>query len=125
MFEGAHIGVLHYVFGLTVITQDHAGNAIKTLIVAAHQNLKQSGLSRKNAGYHFFVLKFALCPKRSWQGTHLISLHIRNREISHTKVTILDSFEEHENALVCLCLCLYFLRVTAVLGAMAATVERD
>jgi len=73
MFVGAHVSILHYVLGFGVITQDRARNPVDPLVIAAHQDLKQSGLSGEHPRHHFFISKFALRRYRNRYGTHLVS----------------------------------------------------
>src|SRR5262249_16128431 len=73
---GPHVGILHYVFGLAVVAQDDPRDPIEPLVVTAHQNLKQGGLTGQHTGHYLFIAKFALCAYRSQRSTHLNSLHI-------------------------------------------------
>ena len=42
---GADVGVLHDVLGLGVVAEDGAGHAVQTLVVAAHEDLIERGVS--------------------------------------------------------------------------------
>src|SRR5205814_1882261 len=46
---GAHVGVLHDVFRLGVVAEDGAGHAVKALVVAAHEDLIERGVSGLDA----------------------------------------------------------------------------
>jgi hypothetical protein len=46
---GAHIGILHYIFGLSVIVQDSARHPVEPLVVAPHDDLVQGGVTSFHA----------------------------------------------------------------------------
>jgi hypothetical protein len=46
---GADVGVLHDVLGLGVVAEDGAGHAVEALVVAAHEDLIESGVSSFDA----------------------------------------------------------------------------
>src|SRR5579884_783182 len=89
MFISADIGILHYIFCLAIIAQNHPGHTIKPLVVTPHQDLKQSGFTSKYAAYYFFIAKFAL-----GQGPHQSCAHLSpsctNRVTGKPRVTILS-----------------------------------
>src|SRR5947209_19821224 len=47
---GPHVGILHHVFRLSSIAQDRVSDAIKTLVVAAHQEFVERGLAGEDTG---------------------------------------------------------------------------
>ena len=52
---GADVGVLHDVFGFAVVVEDGASDAVEALVVAAHEDLVERGLSCADAVDDLFV----------------------------------------------------------------------
>ena len=50
-----HVRLLHHVLGLALIPQNGAGRTINALVVPAHQNFEQRGVTREHTGDDFFV----------------------------------------------------------------------
>src|SRR6266850_8482565 len=99
MFVGADVGVLHDVFGLAVIAQNRARDAVQPLVITAHDDFKQGSFARQNPLYDIFVAHFALLRfvEVRWNdgADHAFvssaAAWIENPEA--LKVTILRSFE--------------------------------
>ena len=57
MLIGAHISVLHHVLALAVLAQNGSCNAVKFLVMAAHQQFKGRRVAAENARHHLFIAR--------------------------------------------------------------------
>lgn len=83
VFVGADVSVLHDVFGFGVAVQDGAGNAVETLVVAAHDDFVQPNLSRTYAAYNLFVrqaFRFGFLWNYGWPHGSLIPTRVQDKE---------------------------------------------
>src|SRR6478736_8175678 len=55
MFVRANVGVLHYIFGFAIITENRPSYAVEALVVTAHDDFKHPRLARQHSGHYFLV----------------------------------------------------------------------
>src|ERR1043165_4066497 len=86
MLVSPHVGVLHHVFRFRIITQNGPGDAIETLVVAAHDQLEQRRLALQYAADHFLIWEsFRVVQEIENSRAHFE--YLSNRGRSRQKVT--------------------------------------
>src|SRR5579864_643024 len=77
---GTHVGILHHVFGLSVVPKNPSRDSVQALVIAPHDDLEQRGFAVQDPAHHFLIREWRSRRKNLGSGRlQILTSSLRSR----------------------------------------------